>query len=294
MISICIPAYNAARFLPETLATVKSQTFSCWELIIVEDGSDDGTKAVVKNFAQTVSQPVRYLRHNNNQGLTTTRNTGIAAAEGEWIAILDADDLWEKDHLAQCIATMATGYYSLVHGGSVLFDSESGQILEERAPSPAAHGNIPCSIFTQEYIIQPSSVILRKSLWEQVRGFNPEFQHVEDLEMWLRCLRGGARIRYSGHLSCRYRKHSTAMSGESYPMAAAFARVYHSHLDWNEIPQKVRKKQAFDSSMAAGRLSWRTNPSKARCHFRESWQVKRQAVALVAALFCSLISFCRR
>jgi hypothetical protein len=188
---------------------------------------------------------------------------------------------------------MTTGDYSLVHGGSVLFDSDSGQILEERAPSLEPRANIPCSIFTQDYIIQPSSVLLRKSLWEQVGGFNPQFQHVEDLEMWLRCLREGAGIGYSGHLTCRYRKHAAAMSGESYPMAAAFARVYRSHLDWEVIPRRLRKARAFNSAMAAGRLSWRSNSRQASRHFREAWQVNWNPIALAAALFCSGISLFR-
>ncbi|TVP75359.1 MAG: glycosyltransferase family 2 protein [Puniceicoccaceae bacterium] len=293
MISICIPAYNAARFLPETLATIETQTFPNWELIVVEDGSEDGTEALVGKFAETVSQPVQYLRHAENRGLTTTRNTGIAAAKHEWIAILDADDLWEPSHLAQCVETLSAGSYSLVHAGSVLFDSDSGHILEQRAPSVAARDDLPNSVFTQDYIIQPSSVVLQKSLWEKVGGFNTGFQHVEDLEMWLRCLRAGAKIGYTGHLTCRYRKHAAAMSGESYPMAAAFAQVYAQHLDWEALPHGLRKARAFNSAMAAGRLSWRKNPKQARGHFYAAWQIARNPIALAAAAFCSTVSLCR-
>jgi glycosyltransferase involved in cell wall biosynthesis len=293
MIAICIPAYKAAQFLPETLGTVQAQTFSDWELVVVEDGSDDGTEAIIQDFAERVSQPVHYLRHSKNQGLTATRNTGIAAAEREWIAILDADDLWEPEHLARCVETLREGDFSLVHGGSVLFDSDSGRILEERAPSSKARAAVPESVFTQDYIIQPSSVILEKALWEKTGGFNPDFQHVEDLEMWLRCLRAGTRIGYSGHLTCHYRKHALAMSGESYPMAAAFARVYAQHLDWEVIPGSLRKAKAFHSAMAAGRLSWRTNPKQARQHFIEAWRVRRSPVALAACSFSSALSFFR-
>lgn len=293
MISICIPAYNAARYLPETLATIKSQIFADWELVVVEDGSNDGTEVIVAEFAETVPQLVRYLRHTENQGLTATRNTGIAAANFDWIAILDADDLWEAEHLARCFETLSAGNYSLVHGGSLLFDSGSGRILEERAPSAESQLDLPRSVFTQDYIIQPSSVVLQKSLWGRVDGFNTSFQHVEDLEMWLRCLRAGARIGYTGHLTCRYRKHGAAMSGESYPMAAAFARVYAQHLDWEAIPYDLRKARAAQCAMAAGRLSWRRNPRQASRHFREAWQVGRKPIALAAGLFCSGLSIVR-
>lgn len=266
MISICIPAYKAARFLPETLAGVREQTFGEWELIVVEDGSDDGTRAIVEAFTRSVQQPVRYLRHEQNQGLTTTRNTGIAAASSEWIAILDADDIWTPDHLEACVAAAKISGADIVHGGSQLFDSDSGNDLETRAPDAAALAAVPLSVFTQQYIVQPSSVMLKKSIWEQVGGFDTTFQHVEDLEMWLRCLRAGASIAYSGKITCRYRKHASAMSGESYPMAAAFARVYARHLNWEAIPKAVRRERARAGWMAAARLCWRKSPSRAALH----------------------------
>jgi glycosyltransferase involved in cell wall biosynthesis len=291
MISICIPGYHAARFLPETLNSVKAQSFSDWELIVVEDGSNDGTEAIVKAFSEQVFQRVRYLRHENNSGLTATRNTAAEAAENNWLAILDADDLWESDHLAKCAEVIQRGEHSIVHGGSVLFDSDSGQNFETRAPSDETIENLPESVFTQDYIIQPSSVVLEKSLWKRVGGFNTEFQHVEDLEMWLRCLRAGARIGYSGRITCRYRKHRAAMSAESYPMAAAFARVYQSHLDWDVISLKLREERVFDALMAAGKLSWRTDPGLAERHFRDAWRTKLNLLALAASLTCKLTRF---
>ncbi len=77
-LSVCVPAYNADRFLAETLESVRNQTFTDWELVVTEDGSRDGTERIVRDFAATVKQPVRYLRHEKNRGLPATRNTGIA------------------------------------------------------------------------------------------------------------------------------------------------------------------------------------------------------------------------
>ena len=83
MISICIPAYKAAAFLPQALESIRTQTHGDGELIVIEDGSDDGTRALVENFAADVSQSVRYLRHEENRGLSATRNTGFAAANAD-------------------------------------------------------------------------------------------------------------------------------------------------------------------------------------------------------------------
>src|SRR5688572_7380498 len=104
LISICIPAFHAENFLPAALESVRAQRFTDWELIVTEDGSRDSTEEIVREFARTVSQPVRYDRHEQNLGRPATRNTGIAAATAEWIALLDADDVWTTGHLEAAAA----------------------------------------------------------------------------------------------------------------------------------------------------------------------------------------------
>ncbi len=269
LVSICIPAYHAARFLPETLESVKAQSFADWELLLVEDGSHDGTEAIVEAFTAKVSQPVRYLRHEVNRGLTVTRNTAIAAASAPWIALLDADDLWTPDHLAACIAH-ACDDADLVHGASRLFDSDTGADLELRAPDAQVVAEFPESLFVNRYVIQPSSVLLAKPLWQRVGGFNPEFQHVEDREMWMRCARAGGRFVYTSRETCRYRKHGTAMSAQSAAMAEAAARVFQAHLDWDAVPLAVRRRLAAEAWAAAARLCWRAQPALARTYFQRA------------------------
>jgi glycosyltransferase involved in cell wall biosynthesis len=269
-VSICIPAFRAERFLGETLASIRAQTFTDWEVIVVEDGSRDATEQIVRDFAAGGPQPVRYLRHDTNRGLTNTRNTGIAAARAAWIAILDADDLWTPDHLATCGERAARGDVDLVHGGSVLFESDTGAEVEHRTPDARAVADFPLSLFENRYVVQPSSVLLAKSLWEHVSGFNPDFQHVEDREMWLRCARAGGRFACTGRETCRYRKHGAAMSAQSAAMAEACARVLEQHLDWEAIPREQRCRLTAEAWAAAGRLRWRSEPGIAREHFRKA------------------------
>src|SRR5687767_8608489 len=99
LISICIPSYKADKYLGAALASVKEQTLTDWEVIVTEDGSKDRAEEIVKEFAATVTQTVVYQRHEVNRGLPATRNTSIAAARGEFIAFLDADDKWVAGHL---------------------------------------------------------------------------------------------------------------------------------------------------------------------------------------------------
>ncbi len=288
-ISVCIPAYKAERYLGETLETVREQEFTDWELIVVEDGSRDRTEEIVRGFGARVSQSVRYLRHETNRGLTVTRNTGIAQARAEWVAILDSDDLWTPDHLTKCVDRADAGDVDVVHGWTMLFDSESGRELELRAPDARAVADFPCSLFDNRYVIQPSSVIISKSLWNGVGGFNPNFQHVEDREMWLRCARAGARFASTGQETCRYRKHGTAMSSQSAEMAEASARVLDQHLDWAVVPIEVRRRITAEAWAAAARLRWRGEPTVARAHFRRANAIEWRLRWWLHGALCALL-----
>ncbi len=267
LVSICIPAFNAEHFLPAALESVRAQRFADWELIVTEDGSRDGTEQIVREFARTVSQPVRYERHAQNLGLPAARNTGIAAARAEWVALLDADDLWTAGHL-ETVATQIPGSRAeLIHSGSILFDGETGREIEVRAPSARQVAEFPRSLFNGDYVIQPSSVVLRRELWSDVGGFDPTFRYVEDREMWFRCARTGARFLYTGVNTCLYRRHPSALSRHGVAMALASARVYEKNIDWEAVPRRLRHEQAADAWVAAGRIALREDPSSARGFF---------------------------
>ena len=272
-VSICIPAYRAEKYLPEALESVRYQTFTDWELIVTEDGSCDSTEALVKAFAQSVAQPVRYQRHQENQGLPTTRNTGIAASTASVIALLDADDCWRPTHLEATLAKLLDTGADLAHSGSLLFDSATGRELETRLPSPSALARFPLSLFVGDYLIQPSSALLRKSLWERVGGFDPSFRYVEDAEMWLRCARSGARFVFTGEATCLYRKHGEALSANSAEMAKACARAFEKQLDWEAIPRAVRHRCAGDAWTSAARMLQRTDPRQAADCLLRAWHI---------------------
>ena len=262
-VSICIPAYQAERYLPETLQSVREQSFRDWELIVIEDGSQDGTEEIVRRFAGDVSQKVVFQRHAENRGLPATRNTAIAQARAKFIALLDADDYWEPGHLETIVADLSETGADLVHSGSVLFDSNTRRTLEIRAPSPEQVREFPRSLFVADYIIQPASAALTKELWERVGGFDESYRYVEDREMWLRCARSGARFHFTGKNTCFYRKHAAALSTHGAEMAIASARVFEQHLDWPEIPEHLRISSASGAWVAAARILQRAEPRRA-------------------------------
>lgn len=223
-ISICIPAYRAERFLEETLASVRAQTITDWEVVVTEDGSHDRTEEIVRAFAAAVPQPVVYNRHDTNRGLPATRNTGLAAARGTWLALLDSDDLWTPDHLARCLAVAPPDGPALVFGGSSVFDSDTGAELHRREPPPGCT-DLPGALQDGRLVIQPSGVLFDRTTFALVGGFDPRFPICNDLDYWLRCCRAGVPLFYNGALTLRYRKHPGAMSNKSAALIAECARV---------------------------------------------------------------------
>lgn len=293
-LSICLPAYRAERYIAATLESLRRQTFTDWEVILVEDGSRDQTEDLFTVFSAQITQSARFLRHETNRGLPATRNTAVGLARAPWIVLLDSDDLWQPDHLATLIRTAAAHPAAeLIHAGSVLFDSDSGRELEIRAPSEAVRAHFPASLFAGDYIIQPSSVMLKRSLWARVGGFNPAFRYVEDREMWLRCARAGAAFAFTGGNTCRYRKHAAALSTHSAAMAEAAAAVFEQHLDWTAIPAADRRGRAAAEWAAAGRLRQRTEPAVAARHFQHACRIRWRSAWWFRALACRAYALCK-
>lgn len=290
-LTVCIPAYQAARHLPAALASLRAQTFGDWELIVTEDGSAEPVEGAVLAFAASVAQPVTYQTHPKNLGLPATRNTAIAAARGAWAVLLDADDVWLPSHLADLVlCARRHPAAELVHSGCTLFDDATGLDLGVRAPSSGAVLEFPRSLYLGDYIVQPSSAMLRTSLWSRVGGFDPAYRHVEDREMWLRCARADATFAYTGRETCRYRKHSAALTAQHGAMALASARVLQQHLDWDLLPLARRESLTAEAWLSAGRLCLRALPGLARDCFTRAWRIRRTARTAAYWLAAALLA----
>lgn len=271
-VSICIPAYNAEKYLPETLESIRNQTFKDWELIVTEDGSKDRTEDLVSEFAQSVSQPVRYQRHQKNKGLSPTRNSGIQAAASPLVALLDADDYWAPDHLESIVAVFEEREVDIVHSGSILFDDETREQISVRAPTPEEISNFRDSLYRHTYIIQPSSVVIRDRVFKKIGYFDTCFKICDDMEFWFRATRNGFNFAYTGKNSCFYRKHGTALSSRSAALVEETALVYEKHLDWPEIPRALRRETTSKTFADAGKMNFRSNPDKAGELYFRAWK----------------------
>ena len=125
LVSVITPVYNAARWLPATLASVRAQTLTDWEHILVDDGSTDVSLDILETAAREDAR-LRVQRMERNSGPAVARNHALSAAQGRFIAVLDADDLWDPEKLSRCVEFMTTRSYGFVYHDSWEI-SESGE-----------------------------------------------------------------------------------------------------------------------------------------------------------------------
>jgi glycosyltransferase involved in cell wall biosynthesis len=130
LVSVILPTYNRAPFLRQAFASIRSQTFASWELIVVDDGSTDETREMVEAFAAEAAQQVRYV-FQANQGAYAARNKGLDEAPGDYVAFYDSDDTWLPHHLGDSVSALeANGDVDWVYGPNRMMDWATGKELE--------------------------------------------------------------------------------------------------------------------------------------------------------------------
>jgi glycosyltransferase involved in cell wall biosynthesis len=180
-VSVVIPAYNVMAYLPETLESVLRQTFSDFEVLIVNDGSSDN----IVQWASGIQDPRVKLISQSNQGVSVARNTGIVHAQGEYIAFLDADDLWDSTKLEKQVSCLENNpKLGLVYTWTALIDS-FGKPMNKFLISHA-EGNVWEQMLVDDIICNGSSPMVRRSCFEKVGDFDPNVPFSEDTDMWIR------------------------------------------------------------------------------------------------------------
>lgn len=274
LVSIIIPAFKADRYLQETLEHVGRQTYTHWELIVVEDASQDKTESIVRGFAaQHPDRRVEYVRHETNQGPSGTRNTGISHSQGDYLAFLDADDRWLPDHLSVSVAALQEGNLDFVYSTVLLFDSDAGHLLGVWGPFAEERKSFPQGLYHRCFITT-SSVVLRRQVIDTVGLFDitPDLQGCEDIDYWLRCVKQKVRFECLPGIHCLYRKgHGQALTSRMDVIAARHGRVLEKHLGMPEIPLSFQRQQISHTYRRAGRKNMQADPFYAARLFAKSW-----------------------
>ncbi len=271
LVSIVIPAYNADLYLAETLDHVARQTYVQWELIVVDDASIDCTEQIVREFARrNLNNRVELLRNGINQGPSISRNVALTASHGEYIALLDADDIWRPHHLQLCVQALERNNSDIAYSKVLLFDGEIERVIGTWGPDERELARFPIGLFGKTYIT-PSSTVMKWKIVESVGGFVAELHPCEDLDYWLRCVKAGSRFLCIPGNSCYYRKgqpHSASSKKDRVRLARV--AVLEKHLGMSGIPISHQyRKIGFCSLRAATRLL-RTNPAAGSALFLKS------------------------
>jgi len=185
MVSVVIPAYNAADFIERTLESVLAQTYRSYEVIVVDDGSSDGTHQIVERWLARTGVEGRCIRQPNKK-IAAARNSGMKASRGEFIALLDHDDLWTPLKLETVMAEFVShpDVDLVCHNERITRDGETVRItrngpwVEDMYDSLLFKGNA----------LSPSATVVRKDKALAIGGFreDPEFNTVEDYDFWMR------------------------------------------------------------------------------------------------------------
>jgi len=223
-VSIIVPCYNHGHYLSDALQSVLAQTFADWEAIIVDDGSTDDTRSVA---AQFVDPRIRYI-YQDNQGLSAARNTGIRAAQGELVALLDADDAWQPAFLETMTGALASEpCANAAYCGFRYMDGDGN-------PLPTAVCRVvPPEQFRAEMLkgswLGACAVVVRRSAYEEAGPFDEALPACEDTDMWLRIAQ---HHRFVGvpKVLVRYRRAGNNMSDDVERMGEAMALVLEKHL----------------------------------------------------------------
>jgi glycosyltransferase involved in cell wall biosynthesis len=207
--SIIMPCYNAARFVQDSVDGILRQSFQDFELIIVDDASKDNSPDVLRNLAGRDAR-IRLITHDKNRGASSSRNDGIRAARGDYIAFCDADDLWEPGKLKSQIELLSgNAEYDITYCDSQIIDETGaliGQLFSDQFPPPRnPSGDLFEELCTRNFINMQTVLIRRKSVDRDI-FFDEGIKWVEDWWQWIRLSRKH-RFLYANRSLAQYRVH---------------------------------------------------------------------------------------
>lgn len=204
-ISVIIPAYNVARHIGETIESVLHQTLADFELIVVNDGSTDATRAAVEKFSDSRLR----LIDKPNEGVSIARNTGLAACTAPLVLFLDGDDLLTPDALAAMCRTMAEAPKAVACCGLHEKITEDGAPIADDAKSRAhvrAGSDTLSQLIQGNFIVNGGTLCIRTAAAREVGGFDPALKLGEDWEFWCRLAVLGDFVAMPGFTAMKYRQ----------------------------------------------------------------------------------------
>lgn len=250
-----MPAYNHVRYIGAAIESVLGQTYPHFELIIIDNFSDDGTGEIAQGHASRDSR-IRYLQFRNGGIIANSRNAGLDAACGELIAFIDSDDVWREDKLEKQTPLFCRESVGLVYSNCSVID-QSGKILLKRRFRGLVRGNVVKPLLLTTLGIVNSTVVVRKGLLDR-RGlrFRQGRQGAEDWDLWI-CLSGVSEADYINESLVLYRTHDKSESKNRELMLKSASVViddYEYHVS-NDSFLNMNERKAMLTICRVGRIA---------------------------------------
>lgn len=263
---ICI-FYQAERFLAEAVDSVLAQDFADWELLLVDDGSTDGGSAIAQGYATRHPDRIRYLDHpgHANRGMSATRNRGIAEAQGDYLAFIDADDAWRPAKLAEQVALLDADPAAAMVCGNLEYwrswDGGQDAVVRIGPPRHGPLGSAPLRSSPPDTLLDcyplgmmPAvsvDALVRRAVAEEVGRFEEQFTALYEDQAFFAKVMASHPVIFADRTWLRYRQHggntvSTAHADGSYRASrAAFLAWLESWIAPRDLPGKTRLQRAI-------------------------------------------------
>lgn len=215
-VSVIIPAYNAAKYLREAVDTAVNQTYRDTEILVVDDGSTDETPRILDEYGDRIR-----VLHQQNRGRAAACNTGVDAARGEWIAFLDADDLWLPEKLERQVDECSG--FAISHTNSFFFGEDLPEDLLKTSVTPQYGGQVLDHLLLNNFLTG-SSVMIRRDIYRHYGGFDPTFRYVQDWPLWLKVC-AEHELGYVPVPLVRYRVHAASATMKVRQTISAHLRI---------------------------------------------------------------------
>jgi glycosyltransferase involved in cell wall biosynthesis len=247
LISVIIPAYNAEAFIAETLQSVIAQTYQNIEILVVDDGSQDQTARIVQSFAET--DPRVTLFQQPNRGVAAARNLAIEKSQGEYIAPIDADDIWYPQKLEKQLQLLLASepHVGLVYAWSAFIDEQG--VLTGRLQAASKEGEVYVALLAGNFIGNASAPLIRRACLKTIGGYNTQMreqnaQGCEDWDLYLR-IAEQYQFRVISEFLIGYRQSTSSMSCNCTAMAKSYdLMLADAQRRSPEIPAKLLRLSA--------------------------------------------------
>jgi glycosyltransferase involved in cell wall biosynthesis len=257
-VSVIIPAYNGDRYLAQAIASILTQTYTDYEIILVNDGSTDNTQSIIQQYADQIKS-LKYFAQ-TNQGVAASRNLGLAQAQGEYIAFLDQDDLFLPHKLASQVALLEQDHtLGIVNSGWQIIDQDG---VLQSAVEPWQQ--IPNLNMANMIIWKPvflGAMLFRRSWLERTAGFDPNLEQTPDVDLVIRLAAMGCPGDWVKQTTVKYRQHEANASKNTLLQAQELDQILERFFAQPDLSAEVKQLEADSRYQSLVWSGWRLQQS---------------------------------